>query len=227
MSTPRRRAPRAGIVDAATKLFSEKGYAQTTMSDVARASGLQQSSLYYWFRSKEQLLQETLAVNRASLDFIAEVGPGSGSPALKLYRLLRFDAMQLALSPMDFNEIERIAHQQRADFHQFWRDYERLTQWVVDLIGAGVGEGKFVDCDKAQTAELLLSFGEGAQKRARLTAEAGDRVAAAVRIGEQVATLSLRGLLKRPGDVERLRTQAAAFDDVAVAMRGAGPADDD
>jgi len=226
VSTPRRRAPRAGIVDAATKLFSEKGYAQTTMSDVARAAGLQQSSLYYWFRNKEQLLQETLAVNRASLDFVAEVGPGSGSPALKLYRLLRFDAMQLALSPVDFNEIERIAHQQRADFHQFWRDYERLTQWLVDLIGAGIGEGRFVDCDRPQTAELLLSFGEGAQKRVRLTADADDRVAAAVRIGEQVATLGLRGLLKRPGDVDRIRAQAAAFDDVAVAMRGTGPTDD-
>jgi AcrR family transcriptional regulator len=53
-------SPRAGIVNAATKLFSEKGYAQTTMSDIARASGLQQSSLYYWFRNKEQLLGEAL-----------------------------------------------------------------------------------------------------------------------------------------------------------------------
>ena len=158
MSTPRRRAPRAGIVDAATKLFSEKGYAQTTMSDVARAAGLQQSSLYYWFRNKEQLLQETLAVNRAPLEFIAEVGAGSGSPAVKLYRLLRFDTMQLAMSPIDFNEIQRIAHQQRADFHEFWKDYERLTQWVVDLIGAAIAEGRFIDCDKVQTAGLLLNF---------------------------------------------------------------------
>ena len=43
--------------------FPEK--AQTTMSDIARALGLQQSSLYYWFRNKEQLLQETpCSVNR-------------------------------------------------------------------------------------------------------------------------------------------------------------------
>ena len=78
--------PRADIVNAATKLFSEKGYAQTTMSDIARASGLQQSSLYYWFRNKEQLLGETLLVNRAPLKFIAEVGAGSGSPAVKLVK---------------------------------------------------------------------------------------------------------------------------------------------
>jgi AcrR family transcriptional regulator len=43
-------SPRTGIVNAATRLFSEKGYAQTTMSDIARAVGLQQSSLFYWFR---------------------------------------------------------------------------------------------------------------------------------------------------------------------------------
>ena len=225
MSTPRRRAPRAGIVDAATKLFSEKGYAQTTMSDVARAAGLQQSSLYYWFRNKEQLLQETLAVNRAPLDFIAEVGAGSGSPAVKLYRLLRFDTMQLALSPVDFSEIQRIAHRQRADFHEFWRDYERLTEWVVDLIGAGIAEGRFVDCDRVQTAELLLTFDEGAQKRVRLHADPADRTAAAVRVGEQVATLAVRGLLKRPGDIERIRAQAGAFDDLAAALRGTGLAD--
>src|SRR5215204_7728533 len=143
-------SPRADIVNAATKLFSEKGYAQTTMSDIARASGLQQSSLYYWFSNKEQLLQETLLVNRAPLKFIAEVGAGSGSPAVKLYRLLRFDTMQLALSPIDFNEIQRIAHNQRTEFHQFWTDYERLKNWVVDLIGAAVSEGKFIDCDREE-----------------------------------------------------------------------------
>jgi len=207
--------PRDDIVGAATRLFSERGYAQTTMSDIARAAGLQQSSLYYWFRNKDQLLQETLLVNRAPLEFIAEVGAGSGSPALKLYRLLRFDTMQLAMSPIDFNEIQRIAHAQRAAFHQFWTDYERLRQWVVDLIGAAISEGKFIDCDRAETAGLLLNFDEGAQKRTRLHTDQGDRLQEAIRVGEQVATLAVRGLLKRPGDITRIATQAASYDDPA------------
>ena len=134
-----------GIVEnAATKLFSEKGYAQTTMSDIARASGLQQSSLYYWFRNKEQLLQETLLVNRAPLKFIAEVGAGSGSPAVKLYRRAWQSRGVPPNAPIDFNEIQRIAHNQRTEFHQFWTDYERLKDWVVDLIGAAISEGKFI-----------------------------------------------------------------------------------
>jgi hypothetical protein len=122
--------------------------------------------------NKEQLLQESLLVNRAPPKLIAEVGAGSGSPAVKLYRLLRFDTMQLALSPIDFNEIQRIAHDQRTEFHQFWTDYERLKDWVVDLIGAAISEGRFIDCDREETAGLLLNFDEGAQKRSRISAQA-------------------------------------------------------
>jgi AcrR family transcriptional regulator len=218
--------PRAGIVNAATKLFSEKGYAQTTMSDIARASGLQQSSLYYWFRNKEQLLGETLLVNRAPLKFIADVGAGSGSPAVKLYRLLRFDTMQLALSPIDFNEIQRIAHDQRTEFHQFWTDYERLKDWVVDLIGAAISEGKFIDCDRQETAGLLLNFDEGAQKRTRLHTDQGDRVEEAIRVGEQVAIIAVRGLLKRPSEITRITAQAGQFDDAAIAIRVSQPQPD-
>jgi AcrR family transcriptional regulator len=210
---------RAAIVNAATKLFSEKGYAKTTMSDIARAAGLQQSSLYYWFRNKDQLLGETLLVNRAPLKFSAEVGAGSGSPAVKLYRLLRFDTMQLALSPIDFNEIQRIAHDQRTEFHQFWTDYQRLKDWVADLIGAAINEGRFIDCDKQETAGLLLNFDEGAQKQTRLHTDQGDRVGEAIRVGEQVATISVRGLLKRPTQIHRISAQAAQFDDAAVALR--------
>lgn len=211
-------SPRNDIVNAATKLFSAKGFAQTTMSDIARASGLHQSSLYYWFRNKEQLLHETLLVNRAPLKFIADVGAGPGSPAVKLYRLLRFDTMQLAMSPIDFNEIQRIAHAQRAEFHQFWTDYKRLKDWVVDLMSAAIDEGKFIDCHKQETAELLLNFNEGAQKRTRLHTAHGDRVEEAIRVGEQVATIAVRGLLKRPSEIARITSQAAQFDDAAIAI---------
>ena len=111
--------------------------------------------------------------------------------------------MQLALSPIDFNEIQRIAHDQRSEFHQFWTDYERLKDWVVDLISAAISEGKFIDCDREETAGLLLNFDEGAQKRTRLHTDKGDRVDEAIRVGEQVAIIAVRGLLKRPSEITR------------------------
>ena len=72
-------SPRDEIIAAAGQLFSERGYARVTMSDIARAAGLQQSSLYYWFRKKELVLQATFAVNRIPLEFINRIGARSGS----------------------------------------------------------------------------------------------------------------------------------------------------
>lgn len=54
-------APRADnrlplVLNAAARLFREKGYASTSMRDIAAASGMLPGSLYYHFPSKEALL---------------------------------------------------------------------------------------------------------------------------------------------------------------------------
>lgn len=187
------------------------------MSDIARAVGLRQASMYYWFRSKEQLLQEALLVNRAPLEFISRVSAGPDAAALKLYRLLRFDTMQLAMSPIDFNEIQRVAHDQRAEFGEFWSDYARLKEWISTLISEAITEGQFVECDCDETAALLLNFDEGAQKRTRLHGDPVDRSAEAQRLGEQVASFAVRGLLKQPTDITGIVAAAASFDDASIA----------
>ena len=150
------RAPRDEIVAVATQLFADQGFDQTTMSEIARAAGLQQSSLYYWFKRKELILQAVFAVNRTPLEFIERVGAGSGSPALKLYRLIRFDTIQLCESPCDVLEVGRLAARQPELFADYWRDRQRLHDWVVSLVRAGVDEGEFVavdpDLDRARPA---------------------------------------------------------------------------
>src|SRR5271154_5497577 len=100
-STSRFRAPRDEIVSVATQLFADQGFDLTTMSEIARAAGLQQSSLYYWFNRKELILQAVFAVNRTPLEFIERIGAGSGSPALQLYPLIRVDTIQLCEAPGD------------------------------------------------------------------------------------------------------------------------------
>jgi AcrR family transcriptional regulator len=214
-------SPRDAIIAAATRLFAVHGYAQTTMSDIAREAGLQQSSLYYWFRRKELILQEALVVNRAPLDFIGRVGAGSGSPGLKLYRLLRYDTRQLALSPVDFNEIERIAENQPEEFIDFWRDYTRLHEWVASLVRAAVDEGLFIDSDPDETATALLCFNEGVQKRYRHQERHGPRAGnpfahkplTAEAWAELEATIAVRSLLKDPEQITEIQRLAATYDD--------------
>src|SRR4030042_2910400 len=47
---------RKQIIDAASRLFFEKGFDQTTMREISRASGLTMGSLYDYVRSKDDIL---------------------------------------------------------------------------------------------------------------------------------------------------------------------------
>jgi AcrR family transcriptional regulator len=51
---------RERVLAAAAKIFVERGYAGTTMRAVAKAVGLQAASLYYHYRSKEELIEAVL-----------------------------------------------------------------------------------------------------------------------------------------------------------------------
>lgn len=48
---------RAAIVDAALRLFQRHGYEGTTMREIARAAGVSLGNAYYYFESKEHLIQ--------------------------------------------------------------------------------------------------------------------------------------------------------------------------
>lgn len=66
---------RAAIVDAALTLFRERGYQRTTMRDVAAAAGVSTGNAYYYFRSKEELVQ-------GFYDHLADEHATASAPAL-------------------------------------------------------------------------------------------------------------------------------------------------
>ena len=48
-------------------IFNKMGYTHTSMSDIAKAVGLQKGSIYHYFESKEQLLQHCIYFSKAYL----------------------------------------------------------------------------------------------------------------------------------------------------------------
>lgn len=49
------------IIDAATKLFLDKGYAATSTTEIAREVGCNQALVHYYFRTKERLFEAVFA----------------------------------------------------------------------------------------------------------------------------------------------------------------------
>src|ERR1700740_314025 len=56
--TRRGEQTRAQILETALALFRDHGYEGTTMRAIARAAGVAVGNAYYYFRSKEALIQE-------------------------------------------------------------------------------------------------------------------------------------------------------------------------
>lgn len=54
---PKSQRTRALIVESALRLFRERGYERTTMRAIAEAAGVSVGNAYYYFRSKEELVQ--------------------------------------------------------------------------------------------------------------------------------------------------------------------------
>jgi TetR/AcrR family transcriptional regulator len=70
---------RRAILDAAERLFAERGYEATTMADIGAAAGLSRGTPAYFFRSKEDLYRTVLArAFEETVDLINSADIGSG-----------------------------------------------------------------------------------------------------------------------------------------------------
>ncbi len=69
-----RRGPqtRKQILDASLRLFSERGFARTTVRGIARAAGITDAAIYYHFQSKRDLL-EALVEERGIVSSLQEL----------------------------------------------------------------------------------------------------------------------------------------------------------
>lgn len=213
---PLEREPREEILAVASRLFSERGVAATTMSEIARRSGLRQSSVYYYFRDKEAILEEILgSVNRVILDGLARVNAEGGSPGLRLYRLIRLDVRQLCAFPYDINEISRLSALQEERFAGFWRERRELNRAVEELVREGVAAGELVEVDPRLAALTLLANDEATQNWHRPVGAAGqleDDGYDPATIAGFLADLAVGGLLADRSGLAALRAEAEARD---------------
>lgn len=153
--TPRRQQ----IEDAASALFRERGYAATSVRDIAQALNLQGGSLYAHVASKEDVLWSI--VIRAADRFNTEVGPlaASGAPApSQLREMIRAHVAVVTSAQKDaavFLHEWRFLSADRREQMAARRDaYEALFR---KAISEGVAAGLFASVDVRMTAMAILS----------------------------------------------------------------------
>jgi TetR/AcrR family transcriptional regulator, cholesterol catabolism regulator len=138
--------PREVILDAATRLFSEKGYAGTTMRDIANAVGVLPGSLYAHIEAKELLLLEIV---EAGIDRYLMAGDGLdtvAAPVDRLHAAVRSHVAVVAESPQRalvvFHQWRFLSGPNRARIVDKRGRYEQIFATLID---DGVRAGVFSD----------------------------------------------------------------------------------
>jgi AcrR family transcriptional regulator len=212
---------RSDIVRAAAELFAERGVQVVTMAEIADRAGLQQPSLYYYFRSKIDVLRHILDdVNRIPLSIVERARKARRVPvAVRLYWLVHQDVLALCRFPFDINEVHRLSARNPAEFERYWVERQHLNDEVEALILEGIRSGELREVDARLAALTLLANDEATQNWFRPVA--GRRLAGRddpalgdytpEEIADTVAETALRCLLVRASSVDAVRARAASL----------------
>jgi TetR/AcrR family transcriptional regulator len=183
--------PTDEVLRAASELFGELGVGGTTMSRIATEAGLGASSLYYYFRSRDEIVAALVArANVVPLDLIERITKAEGSIASKLFRFVKGDVEALCALPFDINEVHRIAARDKVRFDDYWKERARLERKLAALLRTGSATGELRSVDEALVAVTIMSNDEGVQNWFRL----GTRRRAG-HVARSVAELTVAGLL--------------------------------
>lgn len=136
----------AAILDAARAEFAERGYAAATIRNIAQRAGLSLSALYYYYRSKQEvlvaLLEDGLTSYTEACDrALGQAGPGAADRLDALVEAtVRFRATHPAKSTIGRTERRSL----QPEHQQAYRDHEvRGTERFRTIIEQGISDGEF------------------------------------------------------------------------------------
>lgn len=145
------------ILNAAELLFTQKGYAKTTVNDVLSMLGIAKGTFYYYFASKEALMEAMVA--RAIDTGIAAVEALVNDDALSAGDKLR---LVITSSDPEADRRDALAGElHRADnaelhLHSLVESVRRLAPLITRIVEQGIAEGSFSTPCPEETVELLL-----------------------------------------------------------------------
>ena len=78
------------IIQAAIKIFSQKGFHKSTMDEIAREVGVSKGTLYTYFKSKEEILKEIWELNNQNILDLKKTFKGYNCSEVleELYRMM-------------------------------------------------------------------------------------------------------------------------------------------
>jgi len=153
------------ILDAATKVFVRQGFQHARMDDIVEESGLSKGTLYWYFKSKEDIINAILRrLFTGDLENLENLVQAEGTASERLVQLTNDRVIGLkrmsSLVPIIFDFYAVAVHQQWVQ--QFIGEYfKHFRTLLEDLIQQGIDTGEFRPVNTTKAAISLASLYEG------------------------------------------------------------------
>ncbi|MCD8040043.1 MAG: TetR/AcrR family transcriptional regulator [Clostridia bacterium] len=140
------------ILDVAEQLFNTKGYADTSISDILQQTGIARGTLYYHFKSKEEILDAVIdrRLERRAAE-MKKVADSNLTVFDKYYKIIEIQMSQGTV-------VEGLHNIENAQFHQksFSLGLKRFAPIYCQVEEEGIKQNLFHIEQPYETAELLL-----------------------------------------------------------------------
>ncbi len=160
-STPRKELVRQELLTKAAEVFEKQGFAQTTILDVAQALELSRSSLYHYFKSKDEILEALVqehaeaSAERLELRFAKQ----KGSPSEMLKELLANSIEARMSGGARLRVLDQLAAEMPSEIKQkFDHGRRRVLDLYVKLIQQGIDSGELRPVDPRTAALAILGI---------------------------------------------------------------------
>ena len=132
------------IIRTAAKMFASKGYHATTIDEIAKEFGITKPSIYYYIKSKGEILREIISGMMEPLEKVAKVGRADRPAKERLETIIRM----LTTYAAERKEITLIAIEQNNVLPKRSRDalerrQKEVNQVLQQTLKEGMEEGTF------------------------------------------------------------------------------------
>lgn len=154
---------REQVIDTASSIFKKFGFKKTTMDEIAIAMHKGKSSIYYYFKSKEDIFEAVVEKEINALRKEIQTATSTTSDPkeqLRLYIITRMNAMKRLLNLYEAIKNDYLAH---LDFINSIREKydENETKSIVAILQTGVDNNEFYMEDLHLTATSILTAMRG------------------------------------------------------------------
>ncbi|MEW6053937.1 MAG: TetR/AcrR family transcriptional regulator [Nitrospirota bacterium] len=144
------------IMQAAMDVFSRKGYAKTSIREIAKTAGISIGGVYLYFNTKEELYRNLIHDKRREMAAMiertvseAESASGALSKFLELY-------LEYALKHKEFILLHIREHGFAFGIREKRNFFRKQRELIENIIAHGIRSGEFRECNPEAMATILV-----------------------------------------------------------------------